>query len=77
MSIHDTDFTRRLRSVASPAASRPPAKRSQFPPRDRDRDVFGDIEQPGPRAMSPKLKGKGKAVERDYGDRYVDTFPLA
>lgn len=74
MPIHDTDFTRRLRSVASPTPSRTPSKLSPFPPRDFDRDVFVDVETTQ-RAMSPKLKGKGKAVERDYGDRYVDTFP--
>lgn len=72
MSIHDTDFTRRLRSVASPPSlPRSAIKRSQYP---RDRDVFGDVEQASPRGMSPQLKGKGKAVMRDYGDRYVWTF---
>lgn len=73
MSIHDTDFTRRLRSVASPPAPpRSTTKRSHY---SRERDIFGDVEQASPRGMSPKLKGKGKAVVRDYGDRYVVSLP--
>lgn len=76
MSIHDTDFTRRLRSVASsPAQPRSTSKRSQQC--SRDRDVFGDVEQHSPRGTSPKLKGKGKVVVRDYGDRYVVLTFLA
>ncbi|KLT44428.1 WD40 repeat-like protein [Cutaneotrichosporon oleaginosum] len=73
MSSHDTDFTRRLRAVASASPGPSRTKRSHHPSRDFDRDVFGEIEPPAARGTSPKLKEKGKAVERDYGDRFIPT----
>jgi hypothetical protein len=62
MSIHDTEFSLRLRASGSNTSTSHKRRASPLP---KDRDVFGDV-LPSPRA-SPSLKGK--AVDREYGDR--------
>ncbi|TXT15821.1 hypothetical protein VHUM_00324 [Vanrija humicola] len=72
-SIYDTEFSRRIRSSVS-TPPRSPAKRAPHP---KERDVFGDVERTrSPRGMSPLSSvsaSKGKAVARDYGDRFIPT----
>lgn len=65
MSIHDTDFSRCIRSSIPPS----PAAPARYA--NKGMDVFGDITLPmrnnSPGGMNPV--GKGKAVMREYGDR--------
>lgn len=68
MSVHDTEFSRRLRSSIPSSPGSP----SRYTPGDVFGDITGPLRNGSPRANSPGQVRKGKGVAgRDYGDRWV------